>query len=127
LIEAERESLRQRAQKLLTWLVGLLEEDRAYGDAIEQAQRLLRASRSTRRARVERAHAFSCASGERATALRLYQECTAVLTKELGIQPSAATRITYREILDLDSSRSMRLSLKTFVSDVVDGEAKIAQ
>jgi tetratricopeptide (TPR) repeat protein len=40
--------------------------------------------------------------GERATALHLYQQCAALLKKELGVQPSAATRITYREILDLD-------------------------
>ena len=42
--------------------------------------------------------------GDRATALHLYQECAALLKKELGVQPSAATRITYREILDLDPS-----------------------
>src|SRR5262245_59662586 len=41
--------------------------------------------------------------GERATALHLYQECAALLKKELAIQPSAATRMTYREILDLDA------------------------
>ena len=42
--------------------------------------------------------------GERATALHLYQQCAALLKKELGIQPSAATRMTYREILDLDAA-----------------------
>ena len=41
--------------------------------------------------------------GERATALHLYQQCAALLKKELGVQPSAATRLTYREILDLDA------------------------
>ncbi len=41
--------------------------------------------------------------GERATALHLYQQCASLLKKELGIQPSAATRITYREILDVDA------------------------
>jgi DNA-binding SARP family transcriptional activator len=102
-IEAERERLRQRAQKVLTRLVGLLEEDRAYGDAIEQAQRLLRFDPLDEHAwcALMRSHARR---GERATALHLYQECTAVLKKELGIQPSAATRITYREILDLDAA-----------------------
>ena len=42
--------------------------------------------------------------GERATALHLYQQCAALLKKELGVQPSAATRMTYREILDLDAA-----------------------
>jgi hypothetical protein len=41
--------------------------------------------------------------GERATALHLYQQCAALVKKELGVQPSAATRATYREILDLDA------------------------
>ena len=41
--------------------------------------------------------------GERATALHLYQQCAALLKKELGVPPCAATRTTYREILDLDA------------------------
>src|SRR5262245_4952664 len=44
--------------------------------------------------------------GERATALHLYQQCAALVKKELGVQPSAATRATYREILDLDAEVS---------------------
>src|SRR5438477_11666656 len=42
-------------------------------------------------------------SGERGTARHVYQQCAALLKKELGIQPSAARRVTYREILDLDA------------------------
>jgi DNA-binding SARP family transcriptional activator len=41
-IEADRERLRQRATRVLTTLVGLLEQARAFGDAIEHAQQLLR-------------------------------------------------------------------------------------
>jgi tetratricopeptide (TPR) repeat protein len=41
--------------------------------------------------------------GDRASALHLYQQCAAVLRHELGIEPSAATRMTYREILDVDA------------------------
>ena len=58
-------------------------------------------SMSKRGARLMRCYARQ---GDRATALHLYQECAALLKKELGVQPSAATRITYREILDLDPS-----------------------
>ena len=76
--------------------------DRAFGDAIEHAQQLLRLDPLDEQAwcALMRCHARR---GERATALHLYQQCAAVLKKELGIQPSAATRITYREILDLDA------------------------
>jgi DNA-binding SARP family transcriptional activator len=102
-IEADRERLRQRAKKVLTHLVGLLEDGRAFGEAIDHAQRLLRLDPVDEHAwcALMRCHARR---GERAAALHLYQQCTAVLKKELGIQPSAPTRITYREILDLDAT-----------------------
>lgn len=102
-IDADRERLRQRAKKVLTHLVGLLEHDRAFGDAIEHTQQLLRLDPLDEQAwcALMRCHARR---GDRATALHLYQQCAAVLKKELGIQPSAATRITYREILDLDAT-----------------------
>ena len=93
----------QRAKQVLTRLVALLEHDRAFGDAIEHAQQLLRLDPLDEQAwcALMRCHARR---GERATALHLYQQCAAVLKKELGIQPSAATRITYREILDVDAA-----------------------
>jgi DNA-binding SARP family transcriptional activator len=102
-IEADRERLRQSARKVLTRLVGLLEQDRAYGDAIEHAQQQLRLDPLDELAwcALMRCHARR---GERATALHLYQQCAALLKKELGVQPSAATRMTYREILDLDAA-----------------------
>jgi len=105
-IDADRERLRQRASKVLAGLVGLLEHDRAFGDAIEHAQQLLRLDPLDEQAwcALMRCHARR---GERATALHLYQQCAAVLKKELGIQPSAATRITYREILDLDAAAAV--------------------
>src|SRR6202163_563320 len=102
-IDADRERLRHRARKVLARLVDLLELDRAFGDAIEHAQQLLRLDPLDEQAwcALMRCHARR---GERATALHLYQQCAAVLKKELGVQPSAATRITYREILDLDAA-----------------------
>src|ERR1700681_1579526 len=102
-IDADRERLRLRARKVLARLVDLLEHDLAFGDAIEHAQHLLRLDPLDEHAwcALMRCHARR---GERATALHLYQQCAAVLKKELGIQPSAATRITYREILDLDAA-----------------------
>jgi DNA-binding SARP family transcriptional activator len=102
-IDADRERLRQRAQKVLTRLVELLEQDCAYGDMIEHARRLLRLDPLDERAwcALMRSHARR---GERAIALHLYQECAALLKKEVGIQPNAATRITYREILDVDAA-----------------------
>jgi DNA-binding SARP family transcriptional activator len=102
-IAAARERLRQRAQHVLSRLVGLLESARSFGEAIEHAQHLLRLDPLDEQAwcALMRCHARR---GERATALHLYQQCTALLRKDLGIEPSAQTRLTYREILDLDAA-----------------------
>ena len=101
-IEADRERLRHRARQVLAQLVALLERDRDFADAIEHAQQLLRLDPLDEQAwcALMRCHARR---GERAAALHLYQQCAAILKKDLGIQPSAATRLTYREILDLDT------------------------
>ena len=101
-IEADRERLRQRASRCCRGWSACSKQDRAFGDAIEHAQQLLRLDPLDEQAwcALMRCHARR---GERATALHLYQQCAALLKKELGVQPSAATRITYREILDLDA------------------------
>ncbi len=102
-IDTDRERLRQRAHQVLARLVALLEEDRAYGAAIEHAQQLLRLDPLDEQAwcALMRCHARR---GERAAALHLYQQCAALLKQELAVQPSAATRLTYREILELDAA-----------------------
>ena len=105
-IDPDRERLRQRAKEVLTRLVALLEQERDFGDAIGQAQQLLRLDPLDEQAwcALVRCHARR---GERATALHLYQQCAATLKKELGIQPSAATRLMYREMLDADTAESV--------------------
>ena len=101
-IDSDRECLRQRARQVLARLVDLLEKDRAFGEAIGYARQSLRLDPLDEEnwCALMRCHARD---GGRATALHLYQECAALLKKELGVQPSAATRATYREILDLDA------------------------
>ena len=105
-IDPDRDRLRQRAQQVLTNLAAQLEQDRSFGDAIEHLQQLLRLDPLDEPAwcSLMRCHARR---GQRATALHLYQQCAALLKKELGVQPSAMTRMTYREILDLDAAASV--------------------
>jgi DNA-binding SARP family transcriptional activator len=97
-IEADRERLRQRAIKVLAERHPA-EQDRAFGDAIERAQQLLRLDPWTEQA--------WCAlmRHARATATASYQQCAAVLEEGLGVQPSAATRLTYRRF-DLDDQHA---------------------
>ena len=70
-----------------------------YGDAIERGQQLLSIDPLNEPAwcALMRCHARR---GERATA-HLYERCASPLKKELDVEPSAATRRSYREILDL--------------------------
>jgi DNA-binding SARP family transcriptional activator len=102
-IDGERDQLHQRAKDVLTQLVAALERERRFPEAIAHAQQLVRLEPLHEEGwcALMRCHARR---GERAAALHLYQECAALLKKELGIQPSAATRLTYREILDLDEA-----------------------
>src|SRR6476620_1650501 len=102
-IQPDRERLHQRARLVLGRLVAALEQDRAFGEAIERGRQLIRLDPLDEQAWCALMRCYAC-QGDRATALHLYQECAALLKTELGVQPSAATRITYREILDLDPS-----------------------
>jgi DNA-binding SARP family transcriptional activator len=100
-IDAERERLSLRARQVLARLAASLETQRAFADAIEYAQHWLRLDPLDEQAwcALMRCHARR---GDRATALHLYQQCAALLKQELGVPPSASTRQTYREILDVD-------------------------
>ena len=102
-IDDDRERLRQRARSVLSRVVELLEGERAYAEAIEHAQALCRLDQFDEQAwcALMRCHARR---GDRATALHLYQQCAALFRKELGVQPGAATRLTYREIVELDAA-----------------------
>jgi DNA-binding SARP family transcriptional activator len=101
-IDSDRERLRQRAVKVLTELVARLQDEQAFEEAIGHAQALLRfdpLEESAWRA-LMRSHARR---GDRAAAIASYQQCAALLKQELGVGPSAATRLAYREIVDQDA------------------------
>jgi len=122
-IEVDREQLRQRAKAVLSRLVAELEKERAYGEAIEHAQQLSRLDPLEEQAWVTlmRCHARR---GDRATALHLYQQWAALLKRELGTQPSAATRATYREILDLNEAPPSPAPPRTSVYPLVGRHAE---
>jgi DNA-binding SARP family transcriptional activator len=122
-IETDREHLRRRAKSVLSHLIGRLEQERAYGDAIEHAQQLSRLDPLEEQAwcTLMRCHARR---GDRATALHLYQQWTALLKRELGAQPNAATRLTYREILDLEGAPPGPAPSRTSVYPLVGRHAE---
>jgi len=98
-IRPERERLQRRFGESLVALIAKLEDDRALGDAIDYAQRLLDVDplNETTWRTLMRCHGKR---GERATALHVYQQCASVLKRELGVQPGPETRLVYRELLE---------------------------
>jgi non-specific serine/threonine protein kinase len=94
----ERERLRLAVTEALERLLLLLESQDQPRAAIAYAQRLLRHDplrEDTYRA-LMRLHA---ACGDRAGVLRVYHTCASVLERELGVEPSAATRDAYEHAL----------------------------
>jgi predicted ATPase/DNA-binding SARP family transcriptional activator len=93
----ERERWRQIFIATLEQLIQLLENQGDYGTAIQAAQRLLRQDplHEATYQRLMRLHALS---GDRASALRIYHTCAIVLARELGVEPSFATRAAYADL-----------------------------
>ena len=104
-IAGERERLRQRAVSAWARLVELLEKEGSFIEASARAEQLIRLDPLREQAWCALMRCYA-RRGERAAALHVYQECTALLKRELGVQPSAATRITYREILSIGDQAS---------------------
>jgi predicted ATPase/DNA-binding SARP family transcriptional activator len=97
----ERERLRQAFTGALQGLMLLLERAGQPREAIPYAERLLRHDplrEETYRA-LMRLHA-EC--GDRAGVVRVYHTCTSVLERELGVEPSTATREAYEYLLKVD-------------------------
>jgi DNA-binding SARP family transcriptional activator/tetratricopeptide (TPR) repeat protein len=104
-IHPMRERLRQTALRVLGQLLVLHERELAFDAVIERARHLLQLDPLNEPGWCALMHAHA-RRGERAIALHLYQECTSVLKQELGVQPSAATRLVYRDILEGDAATS---------------------
>jgi DNA-binding SARP family transcriptional activator len=94
----ERERLRERHLTALDRLTTLLEARRDDAAAIHVAERLLRHDPLHEESyrRLLRLHD---ARGNRARALRVYHDCAATLERELGVEPSPATREAYEALL----------------------------
>jgi DNA-binding SARP family transcriptional activator len=94
----ERERLRQRYLQALERLVELLEARGDQAAATRQAERLLLKD-PLREPTYQALMRLHDARGDRARALRVYHACAATLARELGVEPSAATRRAYEALL----------------------------
>ena len=102
-IAPERERLREQWLQALKRLIRLLEEQRDYATAIHYAQPLLRHDplHEDTSLCLMRLHALN---NDRASALRVYHACAAVLQRELGLEPNPAIQDAYARLLHMDAT-----------------------
>jgi DNA-binding SARP family transcriptional activator len=92
-----RERLRNQYITALEQLITLLEEQRAYGDALVTAQRLLQAN-PLREESYRRVMQIQAALGDLAGIERTFAECRQQLQRKLQIEPSRPTRELYSRL-----------------------------
>lgn len=103
----ERDRIRQLFFQAAEQLIILLEQERDYAAAIRTAQHLLRHD-PLQEATYRHLMRFYALRNDRATALRIYHTCATTLERELGTEPSHATRQTYESLLQLDTSSPLQ-------------------
>jgi DNA-binding SARP family transcriptional activator len=94
----QRERLAQLHLDALERLAKTLEEQGRLADATRYAEQLLRQD-SLREETYRLLMRLHDAAGNRARALRTYHACATTLVRELGVEPSAATRNAYEALL----------------------------
>jgi DNA-binding SARP family transcriptional activator len=101
-IEPIRERLSHAFVEALEKLIALLEAQRDYAAALEYAMRLLEQDtlREATYRLLMRLHALN---DDRASALRMYHACQAILRRELDIEPGAATRELHDQLLQAEA------------------------
>lgn len=102
-IEPERDRLREDYIQALERLVQLLEEQRHNSEAIHHCRQLLRLDplREETYRTLMRLHA---AERDRTAALSVYEELAGMVKRELGTEPSRATRDLYQRLKELEAS-----------------------
>ena len=101
---ARREQLRLRYLEALERLVTLLGGRGDHAQAIEFAERLIQKDPLNEQA-YRLLMWLHAESGQRARALQTYHLCSATLERELGVEPSPATRAAYEAMLPAERSQ----------------------
>ncbi len=103
-VQAERQLLRQRYVDMLSRLVNHFEKTAAYPAAISYGERLLSCDplSEVRYQTLIRLHALN---GDQAGVLRSYQQCVAVLRRELNVEPGISTRNLYEKMTRINPAQ----------------------
>ena len=102
-ILAERDRVRLLFLQAAERLIALLEQERDYGAAIAAAHQLLRQDLLHEAAYRQLMRLYAL-QGDRVAALRVYHTCATVLERELGTEPSAATRAIHESLVQSETS-----------------------
>ena len=105
-ITSERERLQEMFAGVLKHLIDLLEKQRDFAGAIPYAKRLFELD-SLPEERAMTLMRLYMLNGERASALRIYQEYAAALKQELGVAPDQVMREIHERLLNTDHSASV--------------------
>jgi len=92
-----RQQLHQAVMDALKRLITLLENQRAYGAGIRYAQRLL-AFDPLEEKTYQRLMRLYALDGDYTSALRVYQDCVAMLQRELEVDPDPETQVLYERL-----------------------------
>jgi DNA-binding SARP family transcriptional activator/tetratricopeptide (TPR) repeat protein len=124
-LPSERARLRELYIQALEQLASLLEDRQDYHKAIDYAHKLQDAEplREATHRQLMRLHMLG---RDRAAALRAYHACATILQNELGVEPSAETRLVYDQILNSPEQVSAR-QLTPSVSPLVGRQAQWKQ
>ncbi len=98
-LEMERRSWEQRYLMALTALIEQLAAAGAYDSAIRYAQRYLRVDPLAEDVHCRLMELYA-SIGDRTAALRQFVSCAELLKRELGVEPSPASRAIYQAILE---------------------------
>ncbi len=101
----ERERLSQLHVEVMGKLLSLQESEGDFSGAIRIAQLLLHED-PLQEASHRHLMRLYAASGNRAAAIRAYQNCVAVLERELGVEPALETHQAYEQLLHPETASS---------------------
>lgn len=114
---AERERLDREFTCALEKLIDQLQAEHSYRQAITHAQRLARHDplREDTYRRLMELHALS---GDRSGVVRVYNQCAAILKRELDVEPSRETQQAYQRALKLEPPVSTAATLPQAATQV---------
>ena len=102
-IQPERERLRQSYILILEELVGILEADEDFDQAILSTRQLIKLDNLAERY-YQNLMGLYISKGDKAQAVRTYHQCVEILEKEMGFDPSSETQKLYQQIMAREES-----------------------